>query len=105
MIIGDIPSIFNHPILRLNNKGIRMKNAEETCALVSINSDDPVVFSTFVENEIAYIYYALLNAGCKREEALTWIDKIRNQGIESSFIKHSKNSNEMIKDFYEILHF
>ena len=105
MIIGDIPSIFNHPILRLNNKGIRMKNAEETCALVSINSDDPVVFSTFVANEIAYIYYALLNAGCKREEALTWIDKIRNQGIESSFIKHSKNSNEMIKDFYEILHF
>ena len=105
MIIGDIPSIFDHPILRLNNRGINIENLSESCAMVSINSDDPVVFSTFVENEISYIYYALLNAGCKREEVLKWIDKIRLQGIESSFIKHNKPCNEMLKDFSDILKF
>lgn len=103
LTVGDIKSIFEHPILRLNNKGLSIN--DEACAMVSINSDDPIVFSTFVDNEISYIYYALLNAGCTREEALTWIDKIRVQGIESSFIKHNKSCAEMLEDFEKILQY
>lgn len=102
LTISDIPSIFHHPILQLNNSGLHISNMEESSVMVSINSDDPIVFSTFAENEIAYIYYALLNAGCKREEALNWIDKIRLQGIESTFIKSDKQINEMLRDFEEI---
>ena len=71
--------------------------------LTTINSDDPIVFSTFVENEISYIYYALLNAGCNREEALEWIDKIREHGINSSFIKHRKQLAEIENDIEQIL--
>ncbi len=101
-VIGDIPSILQHPILRLNNKGLNIEGLQETCVLASINSDDPIVFSTFVENEIAYIYYSLLNAGCKREDALKWIDKIRQHGVNSSFVKNNKTYNEMQHDFDEI---
>lgn len=101
--IGDIPSIFDHPILRLNNKGLNISNHNNSCVLVSINSDDPVVFSTHVENEIAYIYYSLLNAGCRREEALDWIDKIREHGINSSFIKSKKNKRQISKDIKNIM--
>ena len=95
--IGDISSILEHPIIRLNNRGLNLKNKIESCVLTTINSDDPLVFSTFAENEIAYIYYALLSEGCKREEALEWIDKIRLHGINSSFIK-SKNSYFQMKN-------
>ena len=102
--IGDIPSIFNHPIIRLNNRGLNVDKSNESCVLVSINSDDPIVFSTHVENEISYIYYSLLNAGCRREEALEWIDKIRRHGIDSSFIKSKKYSKlEIMKDIDAIL--
>ncbi len=103
LTVGDIPSIFHHPILQLNNRGLHISNMDESCVMVSINSDDPIVFSTFAENEIAYIYYALLNAGCKREEALSWIDKIRLQGIESTFIKCDKTLEEMLRDFKDIV--
>lgn len=85
--ISDMSGIFCHPIIRLNNRGLNIPKEKETCVLSTINSDDPVVFSTNVENEIAYIYYALLDKGCKREEALEWIDKIRKHGIDSTFIK------------------
>lgn len=103
-VIGDIPSIFDHPIIRLNNRGLNIPNSTESCVLVSINSDDPVVFSTHVENEISYIYYSLLNAGCRREEALEWIDKIRRHGIDSSFIKNKKYyKKDIIQDINEIL--
>lgn len=103
LIIGDISSILKHPILRLNNKGLNLPDMKETCVLTSINSDDPIVFSTFVENEISYIYYALLNEGCKREDVLNWINKIRKHGINSSFIKQKKTFYEMMDDFANIL--
>lgn len=103
-VIGDIPSIFDHPILRLNNCGLDIPNSTKSSVLVSINSDDPVVFSTHVENEIAYIYYSLLNAGCKREEALEWINKIRMHGINSSFIKNKNRSlSKVLEDIESIL--
>ena len=100
--IGDISSILEHPIIRLNNRGLNLKNNMESCVLTTINSDDPLVFSTFAENEIAYIYYALLSEGCKREEALEWIDKIRRHGINSSFIKSKKSYYQMKNEIKEI---
>ena len=103
--ISDIHSIFDHPVLRLNNKGLSIKDSDPTAVLISINSDDPVVFSTYAENELSYIYYELLNAGCGREEALEWIDKIRLHGINSSFIKHEKNITEIKDDLKIILEY
>ena len=103
LIIGDMESIAEHPLLRLNNRGLKLRELEEASVMSSINSDDPIVFSTFVENEISYIYYALLNAGRSREEAIEWIDKIRNQGLDSSFIRCKNNLQRMIADIEEIL--
>lgn len=101
--IGDIPSILDHPIVRLNNRGLKIEHTISSSVLTTINSDDPIVFSTFVENEISYIYYALLNAGCNREEALEWIDKIRRHGIDSSFIKHKKQLCDIKNEIEQII--
>ncbi len=101
--IGDIEGIYSHPILNLNSKGLNLNGDSENCVMTTINSDDPIVFSTCVENEIAYIYYGLLNAGCKRENVLEWVDKIRKHGIDSTFIKYDTTYKEMLADFEIIM--
>ena len=98
-VIGDIKSIMNHPILRLNS----IQGENGTSVMTTINSDDPIIFSTNVENEIAYIYYSLLNANFSREKALEWIDKIRSHGVNSTFIKSRKNFKMMNEDLKTIL--
>lgn len=100
--IGDVKSIFSHPILKINKRGLPIDNGTSNCIMATINSDDPIIFSTCVENEFAYVYYSLLNAGCSREETLQWIDKIREYGMDSSFVKYDKDYKEMLKDFEEI---
>lgn len=101
--IGDIEGIYSHPILNLNSKGLNLNGDSENCVMTTINSDDPMVFSTCVENEIAYVYYGLLNAGCKREDVLEWVDKIRKHGIDSTFIKYDTTYKEMLADFEIIM--
>ena len=63
--------------------------------IVCVNSDDPAVFNTNVSNELAYIYYGMLEQNISRDAALRWIDQIRENGINSSFI-HREESDETI---------
>lgn len=102
-IISDIQSIFDHPVIRLNNRGLSVASKHSAAVMVSVNSDDPIVFSTYTENELSYIYYELLNEGCGREEALEWIDKIRRHGLNSSFIKSPKTRTEILEDCKTII--
>lgn len=83
-IIGDIRGMYRHPFSNLNDSNL---SEGENRVLMSINSDDPLVFCTNAENEIAIAYYTLLHKGYSREQALSWIDKVRQSGMESSFIK------------------
>lgn len=96
-IIGQVDNIFEHYISNLN--GINNKKN----ILVSINTDDPCVFNTNINNEYAYIFYSLLNKGYDRTVALKWINKIREIGIESSFIKERNVSIERIKHEVEYI--
>lgn len=84
--IGEIENIFEHYIYTLNQRGLNSEINPENAVMISINSDDPSVFNTNVSNEFAYIFYALQEKGYPREDALLWIDKVRNYGIESTFI-------------------
>lgn len=61
---------------------------KEDDLIVCINSDDPAVFNTNVSNELAYIYYGMLEKNIGREAALRWIDRVRVNGLNSSFIRH-----------------
>lgn len=77
-------------------------NAEDNL-LVCINSDDPAVFNTNVSNELAYIYYGMLEQNISREAVLLWIDKIRKNGINSSFIHHPESDELLVKRLCELL--
>jgi hypothetical protein len=59
---------------------------------MTINPDDPVTFSTSIENEYFFVFSCLLRGtdelpGLSRLEALERIRRIREQGLESSFLQ------------------
>ena len=65
---------------------------------VSINTDDQGVFNTCLENEYALLVLALqkdLNSDGSRKYTdayiYDWVDRIRNNGIEQSFLQHEGN--------------
>lgn len=70
--------------------------------IVCINSDDPAVFNTNVSNELAYIYYGMLDQNISREAALLWIDRIRRNGLDSSFIHRLESDELLVKKLNEL---
>lgn len=99
--IGDIDRMEKHPIFRMNS--LEGGGEDNHHIMVTINSDDPAVFNTNVENEMAYIYYALEHSGYSKEDILKWIDKIRQFGLDASFIQKEKKVWESLKEISEIL--
>lgn len=99
LTIGDVSHVRKHPIFHLNRRGNEMGNK----ALVTINSDDPAVFNTNIENELAYIYYAAEAKGIAKSEILEWIDRIREYGIEASFVQKEKGVEQILSEIENIL--
>jgi len=71
--------------------------------IVCINSDDPAVFNTNVSNELAYIYYGMMEQNISREAALLWINRIRENGLDSSFIHRRESDELLMKKLDELL--
>ena len=79
------------------------KTGDDHAVLVTVNSDDPVIFNTHAENELAYIYHALVHHGFEKERILKWIDKVRQFGMDSCFVKKIKKPSEQISEIRIIL--
>ncbi len=84
--IGQFEHIYEHYILNLNDRGLNGNYDISNGLMVTINTDDPIVFNTNLSNEFAYIFYALQDKGYSRDDILHWIDRIRDNGMRSSFI-------------------
>lgn len=97
--MGDFAQIDQHPVFYLTHLHETGKNH----VLVTINSDDPAVFCTNVENELAYLYYAAEELGHSKTEILQWIDQIRQQGMDASFVKYEKSTVQILDDIQGIL--
>jgi adenosine deaminase len=91
--IGQVENIFEHYVGNLNRHGLSDMKVENGI-MVTINTDDPSVFNTNINNEFAYIFYSLKEKGYAREDILLWIDKVRRNGLNSSFIETREISNE-----------
>lgn len=89
LLIGDVRGLSEYPITELNNH--LLQDQSTASVLLSINSDDPLLFNTNVENELALVYHVLVHRGISREQVIAWIDKIRQYGIDSSFIREAKD--------------
>lgn len=97
MAIADLDGIEENQLYQLD----RIKDQQNL--IVCINSDDPAVFNTNVSNELAYIYYGMLEQNISREAALLWIDKIRRNGMNSSFIHHQETDVLLMKNLAALI--
>ena len=71
--------------------------------MMTVNSDNPTIFNTNVENELAYIYYAADEFGYSKSEILEWIDRIRQRGMDASFIKNEKDALQILSEIQEMM--
>jgi adenosine deaminase len=73
--------------------------------IVTLNTDDPVVFNTNLSNEYALMYDIMMKKGkFSSKEIIEWLDVLRNNGIEYSFIKDRKmGPNEILEEVEGIL--
>ena len=101
--IGDAKNFYSHHILNLNSKGLKENDEESHEVLLTVNSDDPIIFNTNSENELSYIYHALSYQGYNKERILNWIDKIRRMGMDSSFAKYEKNPIKQYKEIEQLI--
>lgn len=99
-VIGDFSNIQKHPVFFINQKFQDGKNR----VMATINSDDPAVFNTNVENELAYMYYAAEVKGYARSDLLEWIDQLRQYGVDASFIRKEKKPDILLTEVEEMLY-
>lgn len=84
LLIGDITTIFEHPVLNLNNTYKDQGITDHI--MVTINTDNPGIFGTTLKNQFGFIEQILLNEKVSKEKVLSWIDMIRKNGLNSTFI-------------------
>ena len=99
-LIGTFKRYDQHPLLKFYNLGLERdqeKIADCPQISVSINTDDQGVFATSLENEYALMAQALErmcdskgNQIYSREEIYQWLDRIRKNGIQQSFLCKEK---------------
>lgn len=104
LAIGDTKMLFSPHILNLNSKGLVCDDQVKHEVLVTVNSDDPIIFNTNSENELSYVYHALTYQGYKKESVLSWIDKVRRMGMDSSFVKSVKKPSVQLMEITKLLH-
>lgn len=97
--IGEINSVYNNQFFNINSPSDR----DFKSVSININSDNPMVFNTNVSNEIAYLYYGMLERGYSREFALMWIEKIRKSGMDTSFIRCNVSNYQYINSLYSLI--
>lgn len=101
LLIGDVRSLQEYHIENLNDHLLR--ETTSAAVLISVNSDDPLLFNTNIENELALVYHMLLYRGMGREQVIDWIDKVRQYGLDSSFVRTTKSRQSQMKELDQII--
>lgn len=99
LTIGDFSQMKDHPLFRLSTIGNESGNHIQ----IMVNSDNPVIFNTNVENELAYIYYAAEYQGHSKEHVLAWVDTIRQNGLDGSFVLEEKEPWRILDEVEQIM--
>lgn len=92
LIIGEFKSFEDYYITNLSSP-------EKEKVIVTINTDDPVIFDTRINNEYALIYDIIMRKGkYSSKEVIEWLNKIRKNSLDYSFIKDRNLTLDELKD-------
>ena len=79
-----------HPLVATPGDSTRLQ--------LSINSNDPLTFATDVGREYAYVLAAMTKANIPMQDAIEWIDRVRECGLRSRFtLKASSDPRALIE--------
>lgn len=92
--IGYLENIFDHPVKNMNDT--YKDNGVSSHIITTINTDNPGVFGTTLNNQFGIIEQSLLELGHSKEVVLQWLDQIRINGLNSTFIHYKNASKEEI---------
>lgn len=85
LLIGDLGNFTGHPLWRLKP----IVPLDEISPLsICIGSDDPLTFATTLSHEYQLLFDAIILMGHSHEEALNWINSVRDAGMKSRFTLH-----------------
>lgn len=90
LLIGNYLTLTQHPAFRM--QPLVPASASGTSAerggdavLLSVNTDNPLTFSSNLADEFAHIYFALLRQRVSAQDALAWLERARQNGWRSRF--------------------
>ena len=87
-VILRLARLSQHPIFRWCRPGGDLNVGLK----VSLNTDNPVVFQTTVSDEFSLVFYAALDAGMARDDALAMVDDLRRNNLRSTFVRRTFGS-------------
>jgi hypothetical protein len=82
LLIGDLSDLGRHPLWRLAPP---RGSGDAPAVAICVGSDDPVTFATRLEQEFQLLHDALVAAGLGEEEARSWVDRARRNGLGARF--------------------
>lgn len=83
LLIGDFGDLRRHPFWRLASPPGVAPDAPPVT--VCLGSDDPITFASDIRNEYQLVFDAVVSAGVSVDEALRWVDHLRETGLAVRF--------------------
>lgn len=96
LLIGGFAAIESLPVFRMQPLELTPA-AKNDAVLISLNTDNPVTFSSCLADEISYVYYGLLRHGISATDALAWIERARTAGWRSRFTLSASAARENLQ--------
>jgi adenosine deaminase len=90
-IIGPMEKMDEHPVFRLT---LDKENRLSRDFHVTINTDDPGVFATSLPHEFYILGEILLNRGVPEPEVVKWLDWLRQNGEDFSFLRDMPDAKD-----------
>ena len=107
LAIGSARNMDDSHVFRLNFPGTVLAENNQPLnphkLLLTLNTDDLSIFNTTSENELAYMYHSMTHQGYSKEDALIWIDKIRQYGLDSSFVREIRSPGQQYLEIDRLL--
>jgi hypothetical protein len=83
-VVGPMARMEEHPVFRLTlDKDSRLSRESR----VTINTDDPGVFTTSLTHEFYLLGEILVNRGVPEAEVVEWLEWLRKNGEDYSFLR------------------
>lgn len=83
VLIGDL-ALDEHPVFRLQPLPGR-QGAPGSPVPVSLGDDDPLTFASCLPDEFYHLYQALIRHQVSAQDALSWLDQLRKNGLRARF--------------------